>query len=198
MLGRTTAILNNTIQFKADGSNHRSHERPQVLHQLGVNVRWSPVVIDEQPGADADEVKKAGPYLVEDTSVLYAGDRAPEAPSLLKSDGEQTSLFKIYGPTHHTVLVFDEEQSPAILEVLSKYPSDTITKVVVRPQGSDASAPLPTGADLAVVDRDGHARQFYPPTSKGFPVVIVRPDGVVGAVVRGKEGTKQYFERIFV
>ena len=56
MLGRTTAILNNTIQFKADGSNHRSHERPQVLHQLGVNVRWSPVVVDEQPGADADEV----------------------------------------------------------------------------------------------------------------------------------------------
>ena len=67
-------------------------------------------MFDEQP--EAQDVVNAGAYLDEDPSVLFAGDRAPEAPGLLKVVdgailGEQTtSLFNLFNPTTHTVLIF--------------------------------------------------------------------------------------------
>ena len=196
MLGRTTAILNETVQFKADGSNIGSQQRAQVLHMLGLNCRWSPIVVDEQP--EAPEHSRDGPYLSEDTTVLYAGDRAPDSPGLVVTGGEETSLFKIFGPTHHTVLIFeaDAANAKAVLEVLSGYPKDAVKKVVVLPKGTENAAAV-DGADLVVVDRDGHAHTFYPPVGKGFSVIAVRPDGVVGAIVKGVAGAQRYFKGIF-
>ena len=203
MLGRTTAILNQNLKLKSDGSNVNKSVRPKILHQLGVNCRWSPVVIDEQP--EAADMKNAGAYLEEDLTVLYAGDRAPEAPGLVKvgedKDTEKTgttSFFSIYGPTHHTVLIFtaDPAEAASVLHALNEYPAGTVTTVVVLPK--DASPTDVPGAGLTVVDRDGYAHQAYPPVSKGFSFIVVRPDGVVGAVVKGVDGVKRYFDAIFV
>ena len=68
--------------------------------------------------------------------------------------------------------------------------------VVVLLQGS---APVQAmGADLVIVDTLGHAASAYPPATNGFPVIIVRPDGVVGSVVGGVEGVNKYLKTIFV
>lgn len=208
MLGRTTAIHNETIQNRTDQRSTKHGERPKILHQLGVNCRWSRAVVDEQPSAAS--VRNSGAYLAEDPSVLYAGDRAPEAPGLVEvaskdKDGEQTekagttSFFSIYGPTHHIVLVFATEpaEAAALLRALAVYPAGTVTKVAVLPKDAAAAAAVPD-ADFTVVDRDGYAYEAYPPASKGFPVIVVRPDGVVGAVVKGADGVKRYFDGVFV
>ncbi|KAF7798986.1 hypothetical protein EIP86_010215 [Pleurotus ostreatoroseus] len=203
MLGRTTAILNQNLKLKSDGSNVNKSVRPKILHQLGVNCRWSAIVVDEQP--EAVDMKNAGAYLEEDPTVLYAGDRAPEAPGLVKvgedKDAEKTgttSFFSIYGPTHHTVLIFtaDSAEAASVLHALNEYPAGTVTAVVVLPK--DASPAAVPGADLTVVDRDGYAHEAYPPVNNGLPIVVVRPDGVVGAVVKGTDSVKRYFDAIFV
>lgn len=201
MIGRATAILNQTIKFTASATSHAAQSRPQILHQLGVNCRWSPLLVDEQPHASEEGVRNAGAYLVEDPSALYAGDRAPEAPQLQpvevgKEEKAKTSLFKIFGPTHHTVLIFGADAtSKELVAVLQGCPEGTVTTVAVLPKGS---APTPAeGADLTLIDTEDHAHTAYPPAAAGFPVIIVRPDGVVGAVARGVEGAKRYFDSIF-
>ncbi|KAF8712019.1 hypothetical protein AX14_013154 [Amanita brunnescens Koide BX004] len=102
MLNITTGILN---KVQASGSLENSMHREQKLTMLGVNYRWSPIVIDE--------ITKAGPvdaYRALDESTLVAGDRAPDAPGLtvVKADAEvaETRLFDLFKATYHTVLVF--------------------------------------------------------------------------------------------
>ena len=190
-------MLTETIAFKADGSNVKDGEHFRALRMLGLNCRWSPIVVDEQP--DAPDHSHDGPYLLEDTSVLFGGDRAPDSPGLLTvSGGEETSLFKVFGPTHHTVLIFESDpaKAAALAKLLSGYPEGTMMAVVVLPKGTETAGSV-RGADLTVVDSEGHAYTFYPPVRKGFPVIIVRPDGVVGAVVKGAEGMGRYFKGVF-
>ena len=206
MLSRTTVLLDKTMSFRADGSNNEGWDRPKILHQLGVNCRWSPIVHDEQPGAA--QAREAGAYLEEDPSVLYAGDRAPEAPGLRVVAGgaagkeETTSLFKVFGPTHHTALLFSTSENKsdlaAVLALLRPYTEDTLKTVVVLPHGTAHAADSERGAHLTVVDTDGYAFDAYPPASNGFPVIIVRPDGVVGAVVRGVDGVKAYLSKVVI
>ena len=199
MLGRTTAVLNQTIQKQEGPADPTSGVRPRILHQLGVNCRWSPIVVDEQP--EAQDVKNAGAYLAEDPTVLYAGDRAPEAPCLLVAGAaaaEATSLFSVFGPTHHTVLLFATaaEDTALVLRELDGYPADIVKKVVILPK--DAAQTAVPGADLTLVDQEGYAHEGYPPVGKGCSVIVVRPDGVVGAVVKGANGIKRYFDGVLV
>lgn len=198
MLGRSTEILEKTVQFKADGSNVQSYHS-RILHQLGVNCRWSSIVVDEQP--EAKNVSNAGPYLPEDPTVIYAGDRAPDAPGLIPVGTESvkaTSLFTLFGPTHHTALIFAAAAGKAqqVLDALGTYPEGTVTTIVIFPQAAQTVKAV-KDATLTVVDRDGHAYAGYPPVTKGFSVIVVRPDGVVGAVVQGAAGVARYFDGIF-
>ena len=204
MIARSTAILNQTTSFRP------TERRSRIFHQLGVNCRWSPVLVDEQP--EADSVKTAGPYLDEDPTVLYAGDRAPEAPGLVPlvqdstslgektgtSKAETTSLLNIYGPTHHTILIFatKSEEAASLLRAAGEYPAGLVLTVTVLPKDTSPTAAVP-GADLAVVDSEGYAHEIYPPVHKGFRVIVVRPDGVVGAIAKGEDGLKRYFKTIF-
>ncbi|KAF7792784.1 hypothetical protein EIP86_003883 [Pleurotus ostreatoroseus] len=195
MLGRTTAILNQTIRKESDPAVHGM--RPKILHQLGVNCRWSPIVVDEQPAAQA--AKTAGAYLAEDPTVLYAGDRAPEAPGLIIVNVPEgnTSLFDIFGPAHHTPLVFATDTNVAehILHELHRYPEGSMKKIVILPRG--AAHTSVSGADLTLIDKEGHAYEAYPPAGEGYHAIVVRPDGVIGAVVRSAAGVKRYFDGIF-
>lgn len=207
MLDRTTKILDKTLKFSADGKNTDGFKRPKILHQLGVHCRWSALVVDEQP--EAVEASKADPYQDEDPTVLFAGDRAPDAPALrivVPANGaftelEETSLFKTYNPAQHTALLFAQSLTDAALQpivnVLRTAPKNTVQIVVVLTKGITTESAV-EGVDLVVVDTMGHAADAYPPATKGSPVIVVRPDGVVGAVVRGEAGVKKYIERIFV
>lgn len=209
MLDRTTKILDTTLKFRADGKNTQGFDRPKILHQLGVHCRWSSLVVDEQP--EAAEASKENPYLDEHPSVLFAGDRAPDAPALRVvarasgsvAEAEETSLFNTYLPTRHTVLLFAQSSSDPqlqpIVEAARASPKDTVQIVAILTNGTNPSSqPAVEGVDLIVVDTLGHAADAYPPTTKGFGIIIVRPDGVVGAVARGVAGVKRYIEGIFV
>ena len=65
----------------------------------------------------------------------------------------------------------------------------------ILPAGSSATAI--EGVDDALVDCDGIAYDTYGMTKEQPFTVIVRPDGVIGAVVSGVGGMSKYFEQIF-
>ena len=162
---------------------------------LGVNCRMSPIVMDEFTHAEP-----VSTYGVLNEGVLVAGDRAPDAPGLVMAvDGAKTEtrLFDMFSPTYHTVLVFTPDAAPSVdvLEALRRYPGDMIRPVIVLPQDSEVRTF--TQADV-VVDYGGHAYRAYLTAAGKKKVVVVRPDGVVGAIVRGVEGVRAYFVNIFV
>ncbi|KAF7792720.1 hypothetical protein EIP86_003818 [Pleurotus ostreatoroseus] len=210
MLERTTNLLDKVLKFRANGENTEGFvARPLILYQLGVHCRFSPLVVDEQP--EFVEAKKADAYLDADPTVLFAGDRAPEAPALrvvARTDGavaeaEETTLFKVYTPTRHTLLVFaktvDDVHLRPIIHAMRAAHRSIVQIVVILPKGTSPTMPQAVeGVDLVVIDTLGHAADAYPPAAKGFPAFIVRPDGVVGAVVGGKEGINKYIKTIFV
>jgi hypothetical protein len=197
MLNITTGMLKQ--MHGSDGLEKVMH-RGEKLTMLGVNYRWSSIVIDE--------VTKAEPvsaYRILDETTLVAGDRAPDAPGLSVVKGgaqaPETRFFDLFKATYHTVLVFGPDVGSAenIIGALSSYSRDIIRIVVVLPQeavATELSAVTPR-ADI-VVDAAGHAYRAYL-TAKGEKrAVVVRPDGVAGAIARGAEGVKAYFEKIFV
>lgn len=204
MLNLTTVMLEQRVSFKA-GAEDTSHiRRPKTLHQLGVNYRSSSIVVDEQPGAE--EAKSVSPaYAVEDPSVLRAGDRAPDAPGLRSvggSDEAVISIFSVFKPTQHTAFIFtsDPAEAKPILEALKVAPAATVHTVLVLPKGydtSDLASLKSVSADAILVDQEGHAYTYYPPASAGFSTIVVRPDGVVGAVAKSVDGVAKYIKGVF-
>jgi hypothetical protein len=53
------------------------------------------------------------------------------------------------------------------------------------------------GAATIAIDRDNHARRAYLVEGNSVTVVIVRPDGFIGAIVNTIEGIERYFKKIF-
>ena len=196
MLNITTGILNRAQE--SGGIEHLMH-RGQKLTMLGVNCRWSPIVIDEVTKAEL-----VNAYRVLDETTLVAGDRAPDAPGLtvVKAGAQvsETRFFDLFKATYHTVLVFgpDVGSTEDIIGVLSSYSRDIIRVVVVLPQAAVAieSSTVASEVDV-VVDAAGHAYRAYLTEKGEKKVVVVRPDGVAGAVVRGAEGVKAYLGKIF-
>jgi hypothetical protein len=197
MLNITTGILK---QIHGSGGLEQVMHRGQKLNMLGVNYRWSSIVVDE--------VTKAEPvsaYRILDESTLVAGDRAPDAPglSVVKAGAQvaETRFFNLFKATYHTVLVFGPDAGSVedIIGALSSYSREIIRTVAVLPQDAVAteSNNVTSRADV-LVDAAGHAYRAYL-TEKGEKrVVVVRPDGVAGAIVRGVEGVKAYIEKVFV
>lgn len=202
MLFRTTALLDQTVAFRAGDADASFMRRPKTLHQLGVNYRWSAIVVDEQPGAQEAKAVSAA-YREEDPTVLRAGDRAPDAPGLaILGETSSTSFFSIFKPTHHTALLFtsDVANVKAKIEVLSTAPAGSVRTIVVLPRGADAEDAgdlKAVGVDEVLVDNDGHAYKYYSPAAAGFTAIVVRPDGVVGVVAKSAEGLKQYLHVVF-
>jgi len=53
------------------------------------------------------------------------------------------------------------------------------------------------GDATVAVDRDGHARRAYLVQGGSMTIVIVRPDGFIGAIVNEVNGIDRYFSKIF-
>ncbi|KAG7445126.1 uncharacterized protein BT62DRAFT_951494 [Guyanagaster necrorhizus] len=187
MLNKTSELLNKT--FKPGGGGWvRGYE----LRQLGVNYRGSPAIVDETPVEGEETID---PYRSGNDGTVRGGDRAPDAPGLVFIDdsSHKTSLFDVFGSSYHTVLIFSDENT-ALLDALKNYPTGIIKSVVIVPQ-------RPTGAILAdqvLVDGDGYAYKHYNMAEKLTKVVVVRPDGIIGALVSGVDGLNRYFKKIFV
>jgi hypothetical protein len=185
MLQITTNLLNKTFS----GGAEKTMVRGKELRQLGVHYRSSRIVLRESEGADDEPTS-----VYADTPVgqLHAGDRAPDASCLVDiKTGSLKRLFDYFKATHHTIIVL--EPTPSQAELASGYPEGTVRIVTIV---SDVQ-PIPsTSGYIALHDSEGHFRRVYG-TDQGVKIVIVRPDGFVGALLQSADGVAAYFSRIF-
>ncbi|KAK0501625.1 monooxygenase [Armillaria luteobubalina] len=187
MLEKTSELHKKTL---TPGGGQTSWARGFELRQLGVNYRSGPIVIDETLVKDEEVID---PYHSGDDGMVRGGDRAPNAPGLIFVDDlkRETSLFDIFGSSYHTILIFSEDNT-VVLDALKNYPAGIIKSVVILPK-------KPTGvisADYVLVDGDGYAYKHYKMVEKLTKIVVVRPDGMIGGLVRNVDGLKEYFNRI--
>lgn len=196
MLEQTTKILDRTMKAKVDKESfNAAFNRPKALHQLGVNCRWSSIVIDERHPFDHHGDKGAlEAYGNEAEQSIRAGDRAPDAPGL--TDGDyKTSLFDILKPHQHTVLIFDSACAnlQQILDALDTWPEGTVQRVVIIGKDSHCKQSNPSVSAIVLEDAQGHVFNAYGGiAADGYPIVVIRPDGVIGAIVKGVEGLMKY------
>ncbi|KAJ8597131.1 hypothetical protein M405DRAFT_804318 [Rhizopogon salebrosus TDB-379] len=194
MLELTTSLLN-AAMATGDVTVGRS---PKIF-MLGINCRFSSIVLDEfMLPVDG---KPINAYGVLDEGHLEAGDRAPDAPELLHFQPEKsdvTTLFSIYRPWYHTIVVFAPNLTDAfpILAAL-EYDKNVVRSAVVLPSAAPA-AHVASPADVVLLDQEGHAYAAYLVEATQTKVFVIRPDGVIGAIVHGAEGVKRYFSKIFV
>ncbi|KAM6496527.1 FAD binding domain containing protein [Amanita muscaria] len=200
----------------------RDEVRKNSYDQLGVNCRWSSIVFDERKkdtredeenyhfdisdDEEEEEEEVLDAYGLEIDGTLTAGDRAPDAPGLIDMrDTRKTTpspktwrLFQLFGPCYHTVLVFvgATRRWASVLRFLSSYPKGLVYTALISRRGNLVPAADASYADFAFEDRNGHAHDVYVYDDK-YGIVIVRPDGVVGAIVKGTEGIEWYFHGIF-
>ena len=207
MLNLTTKLLEATV----DGSNNEAGwKRTGNLNQLGVNYRWSSIVVDQstdsEKGPDGREAHSA--YDVEADGPLRAGDRAPDASGLVKvkfdnqKSSESIRLFTVLSPTYHTVLIFAEaaDVHATLLQVqaaIAKFHKEFVRVVVLLRAGITDMMQDDVACDV-FEDRDGHAYDAYKGAEGANKIVIIRPDGVTGAIVRDVEWVERYFKPIFV
>ncbi|KAG1872119.1 FAD binding domain-containing protein [Suillus tomentosus] len=195
MLGVTTSILDKTMASKEPQIGRNS-----ILFMLGINCRFSTIVLDEF--VTSVEEKPINAYGVLDEGHLEAGDRAPDAPNMLqvgRAEPGATTLFSLYRPWYHTILVFAPSLADAtpILGALETYDKSVVRSAVVLPSSALVTSVV-SPADLVLVDQEGHAYSAYLMEAGQTKVFVIRPDGVVGAIVHGTEGVTKYFSKILV
>ncbi|KAG1745463.1 FAD binding domain-containing protein [Suillus paluster] len=195
MIEMTTSILNQTLIT----GELRLHN-PTVF-MLGVNCRFSSIVLDEF--ATPIEGKPVNAYGVFDEGHLEAGDRAPDAPNVLqvgRGESDVKTLFGLYKPWCHTVLVFAPSLSDAtsILGALEAFDRRVVRKAVVLPSSTPVAPVVSPCADVVLIDEGGYAYTAYFVEANQTKVFVIRPDGVIGAIVHGEEGVQKYFSNIFL
>jgi hypothetical protein len=207
MLAQTTALFEGAIKIKDTAlakDDVSAWKRPRILQQLGIHYEWSPIVYDDRlEGSRAPVPLDA--YGGGTTHEIRAGDRAPDAPALevAKVGGKITgtvALFDIYNPAKHTILLFvtrdtRQEELEAFFAVARRQPADS-TQTVLVVEKEHLQPETLKGADTVVTDAGGHAFKSYSITEAGR-AAVVRPDGVVGAMVGTADSLSHYFELVF-
>lgn len=191
MLNITTELFNKTVAKNANYDD-TVFQRTGKLNQLGVNYRTSPIVVDAGEKDDTVSAYGGGPG-----GHVRGGDRAPDAPSLVRAGEENsTRLFKILDPTAHTVMVFGNT-SGFDKGLLAKYPKDLVRFIVIT-RNVEAGCPVNVEDGLvAYEDREGHANRVYGGPEELGDIFVIRPDGYVGARLRKLGDVPGYFRGIF-
>lgn len=223
MIATTRGLLNAIISGEQSFVKG-NHNRGGPLRMLGVNYRGSPIVLDERTQLRSEEM--ADVYGVRNDGLVVAGDRAPDAPGLEfiafgggregmieDAEGKSTKLFEIFNSTSHTVLFFAAAQPESAgqdlsraLDTLKSYSIDIQPIILLRVPGDiqeTSSFAIGTQVDgknvRAYSDAGRHAFENYAVEGGGLTIVVVRPDGVIGAVVlSGAEGLRRYFSGILL
>jgi 2-polyprenyl-6-methoxyphenol hydroxylase-like FAD-dependent oxidoreductase len=105
---------------------------------------------------------------------VRAGDRAPDAPALLGSQGAQRVFDLCRGP-HFTLLAFGDGWDAAIAAVGQRFPARVKSFVI---GGTPASAPAPQFPAPRLIDTESHAARGYDIHAE--TLLLVRPDGYIG------------------
>ncbi|KJA28211.1 hypothetical protein HYPSUDRAFT_34602 [Hypholoma sublateritium FD-334 SS-4] len=195
MLNKTTELLTDRFGEAAPQPSRTEKIRADMT-QLGVNYRGSSIILRE--GAESGSIQNIG-YSKESVDAALPGDRAPEAPGLI--DVADTPALTVYGllsPRRHSVLIFSDGFSDkdldAISDLLHQQSKDTVYGILIQ------SLQTPRVGhndkfDRVLSDNAGHAYATYRVT--GPCIVVVRPDGVIGARVAEPSGVVQYFKGVF-
>lgn len=195
MLNKTTELL--TDRFgRAASQPSRTEKIRADMTQLGVNYRGSSIILRE--GAESRSIQNIG-YSKESVDAALPGDRAPEASGLIDVVDVQTlTIYGLLSPCQHSVLIFGDgfpdKDLDAILDLLHQQPKDTVCAILIQ----SLQAPRVSRNnkfDRVLSDDAGHAHATYKVT--GPCIVVVRPDGVIGARVVGPSGIAQYFKGVF-
>ncbi|KZV71541.1 hypothetical protein PENSPDRAFT_401488 [Peniophora sp. CONT] len=192
MLDITTTRTKHNFALKrtADAAAH-----PLAFRMLGVQCRGSDIVCDELVVDRKAEIEEVSAYggEGEDGGRLHAGDRAPDAPGLRDAEGMECRLYDVFSAAKHTVLVFDATLVNDVLAAIQSFKADCIQTRLVLP----SDTVLPTGDHGAevLIDAQGHAFEAYS-ARQGVSVAIVRPDGVVGGILKSAEGVHKYFVHV--
>ena len=200
MLGKTTEIYNKTMERRGDISQIR---RGTDLTQLGVNYRGCSIIGEDDIRNTTDTTLIVSGYNKDSETAACPGDRAPEVLSLINAIDEhkQDTLFSIFSPSHHSVLVFtkryEEYSAQALSSVIKRLPENTVRSVLILPSESNVVNKLGVVYDEIFIDSGGHGHSNYGLPNDQFYFVVVRPDGVVGARVREIAGVERYFQKIF-
>lgn len=173
--------------------------RSTALEMYGINYRYSDIVLEERDNKSQDKDQAIAHAFsgYEGLGVLRAGDRAPEAPGLVSSSGgQEISLLDLFKSTAHTILVFtiegNEQLTAEVISSTTKYPKDAVYTFLIS-----AKEPGTLTGLTELVDRDGYAHSAYLVEKGKANIVVVRPDGFIGAIVMDAAGMQRYFANIF-
>jgi 2-polyprenyl-6-methoxyphenol hydroxylase-like FAD-dependent oxidoreductase len=148
VLGISAALLEKHLSGADD-----AFERGEETRQLDISYRLGPLTLDDGS-----------------SSVVAAGDRAPDAPCLDR-EGRPLRLFDCYAGPHWTLLTFGAT-------------APTLDRAGVRSHR--------IGADL--IDVDSHIRNAY--DVKDGAAVLIRPDGYIGAITSRPADLASYADRV--
>ncbi|KIM74259.1 hypothetical protein PILCRDRAFT_828424 [Piloderma croceum F 1598] len=214
MLNKTTKLMKHILNQKT-GRDASENKLRKTMTQLGVNYRGSSIVYNE--GAERDPATLGSGYNKESETATQPGDRAPEAPGLVdvrntSAQAATLSLFDIFSPSVHSVLVFagngtgssTSDALHTLSGVIAQQPESAVRGVLIvspesESQGATAGAQANGLFEQVLVDRDGHAYVGYnvPVGGEKVTVVILRPDGFIGARMHSTTGVEQYFGCVF-
>jgi hypothetical protein len=148
VLGISAALLQKHISGADD-----AFERGEETRQLDISYRRGPLVLDDGS-----------------SSVVAAGDRAPDAPCSGR-DGRPVRLFDCYAGPLWTLLRFG-----------TTAPTLDRAGVISHRVGDD------------LIDADNHIRNAY--DVKDGAAVLVRPDGYIGAITSQSAELADYADRV--
>jgi len=183
----------------ADKVMHRSKQ----LLQLGINYRWSPIIVEDR--ASNDVTAKNDPY-GQNSGKIRAGDRGPDATQLLDVLGpneEPKTLHSLFSTDKHTILVVLGGSIASLRDDLAsveEFRKPGVARVVAivsqsEKEGAGLQAPFP--ADIQVLsDEEGHVHRGYDVQEGSTSFIVIRPDGVIGAYTHVSEGVRRYFSAI--
>ncbi|KAH7908660.1 monooxygenase [Hygrophoropsis aurantiaca] len=198
VLNISTAILNKTSAAAKGDQDHWKRGGP--LSQLGINYRWSSVIVDQRARDTRGEESEPGvkdSYGQFSDAVVHAGDRAPDASHLVNLlTKEEKTLFQIFGASFHTAIFFParDRDGSRLLDCLKRYPPEFIRLIAVVTE-SEGYVDLGESGTDTYHDSQGHAYNNYSMGDMSM-VVIVRPDGIVGAIVHDEVGLQTYFQKL--
>ncbi|KAG2011730.1 pentachlorophenol 4-monooxygenase [Coprinopsis cinerea AmutBmut pab1-1] len=180
MLNLSTEYLDKALnQCPGEGGEW---SRDGALHQLGINYRWSSIVLSDSGCKKTPPIDSYGRVA---TDVLQPGDRAPDSSGICLVETRAaiplviSRLSDVYKTTHHTVVIFTGVvDAKTVLMELSRYSGVLIQTVAVVPSEGSTSGSLPSTVDFVFTDTDGRVSQTYTEEGSGLIIKGVFHDAV--------------------
>ena len=142
LLNKMTELLKHVYQ-KIGRDAVGEHKLHNAMTQLGVNYCGSSIMYNDDEGAEQRD--PASGYNKESETAAQPGDRAPEAPGLVnvRSTSVTLSLFGIFAPSVHSVLVFtggngsssNSDTLHALSGVIARQPESAVRGVLIVSPG---------------------------------------------------------------